>query len=69
LSARVRGLLLLLTLGLLAVAVLRLVAQGGTPSFWLHNLGSMAAFVGIPLVLAILLGGLGLLVSRRFGDR
>jgi len=69
LSARVRGMLLLLTLVLLVVAVLRLVSQGGTPAFWLHNLGSMSAFVLIPLAVAIVLGGLGLFVSRRFGDR
>jgi hypothetical protein len=69
LSARLRGLLLLLTIALLVVAALRLVAQGGTPAFWLRNLGSMAAFIGLPLAAAILLGWLGLLVSRRFGDR
>jgi hypothetical protein len=69
LSARVRGMVLLLTLALLVVAVLRLVAQGGTPGFWLRNLGSMAAFVGIPLLLAIVLGGLSVLVSRHFGER
>jgi hypothetical protein len=67
LSARVRGLVLFVTLGLLIVVAVRLAAQGGTPGFWLQNLGSMAAFVGIPLLVAILLGGLGLLVSRRFG--
>ncbi len=61
--------MLLLTLVLLVIVVLRLVAQGGTPAFWLQNVASMAAFVGIPLLVAILLGGLGLLVSRRFGGR
>jgi hypothetical protein len=69
LSARTRGVILLITLLLLGVAAVRLAAQGGTPAFVLHNLGSMAAFVGVPLLLALGLGGLSVFVSRRFGER
>jgi hypothetical protein len=65
LSPAFRGLLLLVTVGALALIAIRLFVQGVT----FADLGGAAlgflGFAGLPIVLAVVVLGLGVMVARR----